>query len=99
MTGNTAFCKDRYSLPVIACEEWLGWVFITLNPSPSNISEELKGVEQLVEGYNMTDYSETFFEEHLWDTNWKVLAENLWKVIIYLFVMLVRSAAFQNLTK
>ena len=25
----------------------------------------------------MTDYSETFFEEHLWDTNWKVLAENL----------------------
>ena len=76
MTGNTAFCKDRYSLPVIACEEWLGWVFITLNPSPSNISEELKGVEQLVEGYNMTDYSETFFEEHLWDTNWKVLAEN-----------------------
>ena len=24
----------------------------------------------------MTDYVETFYEEHVWDTNWKILAEN-----------------------
>ena len=24
----------------------------------------------------MTNYTEAFFEEHVWDTNWKVLAEN-----------------------
>ena len=24
----------------------------------------------------MTDYKETFYEEHVWDTNWKILAEN-----------------------
>lgn len=76
MNGNNAFCKDQYRLPDIACEEWLGWVFVSLNPNARPVSEELKEVEALVNGYDMTNYTETFFEEHLWDTNWKVLAEN-----------------------
>ncbi|MGX9355884.1 aromatic ring-hydroxylating oxygenase subunit alpha [Roseobacteraceae bacterium S113] len=76
MNGNKAFCKDNYSLPDIACEDWLGWVFITLNPNARQVAEELSEVEELVKGYDMTNYTETFFEEHLWDTNWKVLAEN-----------------------
>ena len=76
MNGNRAFCKDDYSLAEIACENWLGWVFITLNPDAQPVAEELAEVEELVKGYDMTNYTETFFEEHLWDTNWKVLAEN-----------------------
>lgn len=76
MNGNKAFCKDQYSLPDIACEDWLGWVFITLNPDAQPVAEELGEVAELVAGYDMTNYTETFFEEHLWDTNWKVLAEN-----------------------
>ncbi|MEM6527145.1 MAG: aminotransferase class I/II-fold pyridoxal phosphate-dependent enzyme, partial [Chloroflexota bacterium] len=28
------------------------------------------------EDYDMENYTETFFETHIWDTNWKVLAEN-----------------------
>ena len=76
MNGNKAFCKDQYSLPDIACEDWLGWVFITLNPEAPPVHEELSEVADLVAGYDMTNYTETFFEEHLWDTNWKVLAEN-----------------------
>lgn len=76
MNGNKAFCKDQYSLPDIACEEWLGWVFITLNPDALPVAQQLSDVEALVKGYDMTNYTETFFEEHLWDTNWKVLSEN-----------------------
>ncbi len=76
MSGNKAFCKGDYGLPGIACEDWLGWVFITLNPHARPVAQELSEVEELVEGYDMTNYTETFFEEHLWDTNWKVLAEN-----------------------
>ncbi|WP_282158846.1 aromatic ring-hydroxylating oxygenase subunit alpha [Shimia thalassica] len=76
MNANKAFCKDDYSLPDIACEDWLGWVFITLNPDASPVSEELGEVADLIAGYDMTNYTETFFEEHVWDTNWKVLAEN-----------------------
>jgi len=76
MNGNEAFCRDQYSLPDIACEDWLGWVFITLNPDAQPVAEELNEVEELIAGYDMTNYTETFFEEHVWDTNWKVLAEN-----------------------
>ena len=76
MSKNEAFCKDAYSLPQVRCEEWLGWVFITLNPEAGPVANQLAEVAKLVAGYDMTNYSETFFEEHVWDTNWKVLAEN-----------------------
>ncbi|MCI5096392.1 MAG: Rieske 2Fe-2S domain-containing protein [Rhodobacteraceae bacterium] len=76
MTLNEGFCKDSYTLPSIRCEEWLGWVFITLNADAPTVAEQLKDVEAMVAGYDMTNYTEAFYEEHVWDTNWKVLAEN-----------------------
>ncbi len=76
MEANAGFCKSDYTLPEIACQEWLGWVFISLNPDAPPVAEQLGQVESLIAGYDMTNYTETFFEEHVWDTNWKVLAEN-----------------------
>jgi phenylpropionate dioxygenase-like ring-hydroxylating dioxygenase large terminal subunit len=76
MDQNAGFCKSDYSLPDIRCEEWLGWVFVTLNPDIPAVVQQLEKVEDLVADYDMTNYTETFFETHIWDTNWKVLAEN-----------------------
>ncbi|MBO6815185.1 MAG: Rieske 2Fe-2S domain-containing protein [Rhizobiaceae bacterium] len=76
MTMNKDFCKGHYALPQVRCEEWLGWVFVTLNSNASPVATQLARVEELVGDYNMASYTETFFETHLWDTNWKVLAEN-----------------------
>ncbi|QFT97153.1 Biphenyl dioxygenase subunit alpha [Roseovarius sp. THAF8] len=76
MSGNSGFCKSDYALPQIRCEEWLGWVFITLNPKAEPVASRLSELERMIAGYDMTNYTETFFEEHVWDTNWKVLAEN-----------------------
>ncbi|SLN11456.1 3-phenylpropionate/cinnamic acid dioxygenase subunit alpha [Roseovarius albus] len=76
MTLNEGFCKDQYKLPKVRCEEWLGWVFITLNIDAPPVAEQLSQVEELIRGYDMTNYTEAFYEEHVWDTNWKVLAEN-----------------------
>ena len=76
MSLNEGFCKEDYSLPQVRCEEWLGWVFITLNPDAAPVAEQLAEVEAMVGGYDMTNYTESFYEEHEWDTNWKVLAEN-----------------------
>jgi len=76
MTLNEGFCKENYTLPHVRCEEWLGWAFVSLNPEAAPVAQELAEVETLVGGYNMAAYTETFFEEHVWDTNWKVLAEN-----------------------
>ncbi len=76
MTQNTGFCKTDYKLPEVRCEAWLGWVFVTLNPDARPVADLLAKVGELVADYDMESYTETFFETHLWDTNWKVLAEN-----------------------
>lgn len=76
MTQNSGFCKEAYALPEIRCEEWLGWVFVCLDPAAPPVAEQLAEVGAMIAGYGMTNYAETFYEEHVWDTNWKVLAEN-----------------------
>ena len=40
------------------------------------LGTRLDELTRLIEPYGMTDYVETFHEEHVWDTNWKILAEN-----------------------
>jgi phenylpropionate dioxygenase-like ring-hydroxylating dioxygenase large terminal subunit len=76
MTQNQDFKRDCYRLPQIRCEEWLGWVMVTLNPDAPSVSEQLSEVRSLIEDYQMENYVETFHETHIWDTNWKILAEN-----------------------
>ena len=76
MSLNNGFCRKNYRLPAIACEEWLGWIMITLNPEAEPVSKRLSEVESLIENYRMADYTQSFYEEHVWNTNWKVLAEN-----------------------
>ncbi len=76
MMHNEGFCKSGYQLPQIRCEEWLGWIMINLDPDAEPISGQLAEVENLVGDFGMEDYAQSFREEHLWNTNWKVLAEN-----------------------
>jgi len=76
MAENQAFCKEGMRLPAVRCEEWLGWIMVTLNPDAPAVAEQLADAESLIGDYGMEAYEETFFETHLWDTNWKVLAEN-----------------------
>ncbi len=76
MTLNEGFKKDGYCLPQLRCEEWLGWIMVSLNPDARPASESLSEVQDLVGQYGMENYTETFRETHVWDTNWKVLAEN-----------------------
>ncbi|WP_188671608.1 aromatic ring-hydroxylating oxygenase subunit alpha [Neptunicoccus cionae] len=76
MTQNAGFCKSDYHLPKVRCQEWLGWVFVTLNREAPDVAAQLASVEDLIGDYNMTGYTQTFAETHRWNTNWKVLAEN-----------------------
>ena len=76
MTLNEGFCKDAYALPNVRCEEWNGWVFVNLDPDAAPVAEALSDLDAMIAGYNMEAYTEAFYEEHVWDTNWKVLAEN-----------------------
>jgi len=76
MDRNQDFAKAEYRLPQIRCEEWLGWIMITLNPDAAPVAQKLAEVSDLIEDYGMEGYVESFRENHVWDTNWKVLAEN-----------------------
>ena len=76
MSLNTGFDKSGYRLPQIRCEEWIGWIMITLNPDAAPVRDKLAQVRELIDDYGMESYVETFRETHVWDTNWKVLAEN-----------------------
>lgn len=76
MDRNRGFCKENYKLPQIRCEEWLGWVMVTLNPDAPPVSARLAEVEALIADFQMETYVETFRETHVWNTNWKILAEN-----------------------
>jgi len=70
------FCKESYKLPQVRCEVWQGWIYITLAMDAQPVAERLAELDKLIAHYGMGDYVETFYEEHVWDTNWKILAEN-----------------------
>jgi phenylpropionate dioxygenase-like ring-hydroxylating dioxygenase large terminal subunit len=76
MTLNECFNKSDYRLPEVRSAEWLGWVFVTLDRDILPPNEGLAEVEELIGDFRMETYIETFREVHVWDTNWKVLAEN-----------------------
>ncbi len=76
MELNRGFCKHDYKLPQIRCEEWLGWVMVTLNEKAAPVADELADVRTLIDDFQMETYVETFRETHVWGTNWKILAEN-----------------------
>ena len=77
MERAPAFDKSCYRLPEFRCEVWEGWIYFTLNPEAPPVAEHLQELHDVVVGrYRLGDYRETFREEHVWNTNWKVLAEN-----------------------
>ena len=76
MAEQPGFCKDSYKLPQVRCEVWKGWIYVSLDPNATPVAERLVELDKLVAQYEMENYVETFYEEHVWDTNWKILAEN-----------------------
>ncbi|WP_027896097.1 aromatic ring-hydroxylating oxygenase subunit alpha [Zestomonas thermotolerans] len=76
MEQQGGFCKSDYQLPSVRCEVWQGWIYVTLNDDLPPVKEHLKELEALIGHYHMENYVETFQEDHVWDCNWKILAEN-----------------------
>ena len=76
MGQNRTFRRDDLCLPQVRCEEWLGWIMITLNADASDLSQGLSQVSEMISDFALEDYEQTFQEHHHWNTNWKVLGEN-----------------------
>ncbi len=76
MERSTGFDKKTICLPEIRTEIWNGWIFITQNPDAKPVAELLAPLLDVVSRYNMQNYIPMVHEDHVWQTNWKLLAEN-----------------------
>jgi len=76
MERSDGFDKKAVCLPEIRTEIWNGWIFLTLNPDAKPVAEMLGPLLDVVSRYNMQDYIPMVNEDHVWQTNWKLLTEN-----------------------
>jgi phenylpropionate dioxygenase-like ring-hydroxylating dioxygenase large terminal subunit len=76
MDRTTCFNKSDIQLPAVRCEEYLGWIYVCLDPAVEPVAHMLADLTEKLLPYNMQDYVTIFTEDHVWDTNWKCLTEN-----------------------
>lgn len=76
MDKTECFHKEELSLPLVRCEEYEGWIYVSLNHDIAPVKELLSDLSPLIAPYHMSDYQTIFHEEFIWDCNWKSLTEN-----------------------
>lgn len=76
MDQTEGFNKADICLPEVRTEIWNGWIYVTLNPDAAPISEILAPMQPTVEDYGMSGYVPIIQEDHVWQSNWKLLTEN-----------------------
>ena len=73
---NTGFDRAKYCLPEVQCVDWQGFIMISLNPDATPPGAHYAEVTDMIGDFDMSAYTSLFHETHVWNTNWKVLAEN-----------------------
>ncbi len=76
MERSEGFNKKEVCLPEVRTEIWNGWIYVTLNPDAQPVAEALAPLHDVVSRYGMENYVPVVREEHVWNTNWKLLTEN-----------------------
>jgi phenylpropionate dioxygenase-like ring-hydroxylating dioxygenase large terminal subunit len=70
------FDKKGYRLPEIRTEVWHGIIYVTLNDRAPSVKEQLKDLEPEVARFRLDQYVPFEMQDHVWNTNWKLLTEN-----------------------
>ena len=76
MQHRPNFDKKDYGLAPIRCEVWEGWIYVTLNNDAPSVDEHLSELQGIVADYRMANYVPIVQQDHIWNTNWKMLTEN-----------------------
>ncbi len=76
MECTEGFNKKSICLPEIRTEIWNGWIYVTLNADAAPVAKSLAPLHEVVDRYGMENYVPVVSEEHVWNTNWKLLTEN-----------------------
>ena len=70
------FDVKAHWLKELRCDEWEGFIYVTLDPELPPPSERLVSLSGLIGDYRLADYVPVFSTEDVWNTNWKCLVEN-----------------------
>ncbi len=70
------FDKKGYRLPEVRTEVWQGIIYVTLNNNAPTVKELLRELEPEVARFKLDGYLPFEMQDHVWDTNWKLLTEN-----------------------
>ena len=70
------FDKKGYRLPEIRTEIWQGIIFVTLNNEALPVTQLLAELEPAVARFGLDNYLPVDMQDHVWNTNWKLLTEN-----------------------
>ena len=73
---SKGFNKKDFCLPEIRTEIWNGWIYITLNQDAAPVADLLAPMHDLVAQFRMDRYIPCETQDHVWQTNWKLLTEN-----------------------
>ena len=73
---DPVFDKKQFTLPQLRTEIWQGWIYVTMNPHAPSVGSLLSGLLPVVERYRMEGYIPVVQQDHVWNTNWKLLNEN-----------------------
>jgi len=76
MERSEGFEKSKICLPEIRTEIWNGWIYVTLNPDAKPLKDALAPLDDVVARYGMVNYVPVVNQDHVWQTNWKLLTEN-----------------------
>jgi len=76
MDKTARFDMADHSLPPVRLEVWNGWIYVTLNNRAAPVARKLAALDTVIGDYHAGDYVEVDRQEHVWNTNWKLLTEN-----------------------
>ncbi len=76
MEWTEGFNKKAICLPEIRTEIWEGWIYITLNADAEPVADRLAPLQKTVARYGMENYIPVISQDHVWQTNWKLICEN-----------------------
>lgn len=70
-------CKSEMGLRELACEVWLGFIFVALRHDLPSMASKLAPLAEHLAHYDLSTYEDRYvFEEEIWAGNWKLVYEN-----------------------
>jgi choline monooxygenase len=76
MDSLGGFDKSTCRLPVLKTETWQGFIFVNLDGNATPLAPQLEAIEPFIHNYRPAERHLLFWEDDVWNTNWKCLVEN-----------------------